>query len=176
MELILCRVDESSCLPTHNIVPHTSLHDLQYHKTMKKYEDSQGMAVFLFTAGEFATQTWFCNCPQYLCLLGIVFECIPSIHDQGKRSVLQNQLLYGVVSTSDQDVVSFRPILCHPHTEIRIILFDGVRRDIPNWKFSPNRALKRFSQIAFPIIIMPKDDQKDSVQEERLGLRYWTMT
>ena len=36
MELILCRVVESSCLPTHNIVPHTSLHDQPRHKTMKK--------------------------------------------------------------------------------------------------------------------------------------------
>ena len=41
MEQILCRVVESSCLPTHNIAPHISLHDPPYHKTMKKYEDSQ---------------------------------------------------------------------------------------------------------------------------------------
>ena len=43
MEWILCRVVDSSCLPTHNIVPHTSLHDQPYHKTMKKYEDFEGM-------------------------------------------------------------------------------------------------------------------------------------
>ena len=30
MELILCRVVESFCLPTHNIVPHISLHALPY--------------------------------------------------------------------------------------------------------------------------------------------------
>ena len=30
MELTLCRVVESSCLPTHNIVPHISWHDLPY--------------------------------------------------------------------------------------------------------------------------------------------------
>ena len=41
MEWILCRVVESSCLLTHNIAPHISLHDLPYHKTMKKYEDSE---------------------------------------------------------------------------------------------------------------------------------------
>ena len=35
MEWILCRVAESSCLPTHNIVPHTSLHDQPCHKTTK---------------------------------------------------------------------------------------------------------------------------------------------
>ena len=48
MELILCRVVESSCLSTHNIVPHTSLHDLPYHKTMKNYEDSQSTEAFFF--------------------------------------------------------------------------------------------------------------------------------
>ena len=50
MEQILCRVVESSCLPTHNIVPHTSLHDQPCHKTMKKYEDFVGN-------GNFSTHT-----------------------------------------------------------------------------------------------------------------------
>ena len=50
MELILCEVVESFCLPTRNIVPHTSLHDLPYHKTMKKYEDFEGMDAFLYLA------------------------------------------------------------------------------------------------------------------------------
>ena len=51
MELILCRVVESSCLPTHNIVPHISSHDLPCHKTMKKYEDFESMEVFQFSRG-----------------------------------------------------------------------------------------------------------------------------
>ena len=63
--------------------------------------------------------------------------------------VLPNQLLYWVLSTSDQCFVSFQPILCHPHTQIRIILLHGVQKSIPNWKLSPNRILIRFSQIAF---------------------------
>ena len=63
----------------------------------------------------------------------------------------------------DQDSVSFQSILCHPHTQIRVTLSDGVRTTILNWK-----------PIAFPIIVLPKDDHTDSVQEERLGLRYWT--
>ena len=45
MEWILYRVVESSFLPTHNIVPHTSLHDQPCHKTMKKYEDFEGMVI-----------------------------------------------------------------------------------------------------------------------------------
>ena len=31
------------------------------------------------------------------------------------------------------------------------------------------------SQIAVPVIVLPKSDRTDSAQEERLGLPYWTM-
>ena len=48
-------------------------------------------------------------------------------------------------------------------------------KSIPNWKLSPNNISIGFSQIAFPIIVLPKDDHTDSAQEERLGLPYWTM-
>ena len=75
MELILCRVAASSYWPTHNIVPHTSLHDQPYHKTMKKYEDFEVMVISLFSPLKFAIRTWFCYCPQYLCLFRIVVEC-----------------------------------------------------------------------------------------------------
>ena len=54
--------------------------------------------------------------------------------------------------------------------------FHGVRISIPNWEPSPNRVLIRFSQIVFPIIVLPKDDHEDFAQEERLGLPYWTMS
>ena len=64
---------------------------------------------------------------------------------------------------------------CHPHTQISIILFDDVQRDIPNLEFSPSHVSIGFSQIAFPIIVLPKDDHTDFAQEERLGLPYWTM-
>ena len=94
MVWILCRVVVSSCLPTHNIVPRISLHDQPYHKTTMKYEDFEGMAVSLFPPRKFAIRTWFCNCPQYLCLFGIFVECIPSTHDPRKMLVLPSQLLY----------------------------------------------------------------------------------
>ena len=64
--------------------------------------------------------------------------------------------------------------LCHPHTQIRIILFNDVQRDIPNLEISPSHASIGSSQIAFPIIVLPKDDHINFVQEERLGLPYWT--
>ena len=124
---------------------------------------------------KFEIQSWRCHCPRYLCLFHIVFECTPSIHDQGKMLVLPNHSFYWVLSTSDQDCVSFQPIWCHPHTQIRITFFHGVRKDIPNWKLSPNRVPEGFSQVASPIIGLPKDDHTDFAQEERLGLRCCTM-
>ena len=142
---------------------------------MKKYEDFEGMVISLLLPRKFAIRTWFCKCPQYLCLFHIVVKCSPSIRDPGKMLVLPNQLLYKVLSTSDQDFVSFQPILCHPHTQIRIILFHDVQRDIPNLEFSPSHVSIGFSQTAFPITVLPKDDRTDSAQEERLDLPYWTM-
>ena len=52
MEQILCRVVASSCWLTRNIAPHISLHNPPYHKTVKKYEDFEGMAVSLFHRAE----------------------------------------------------------------------------------------------------------------------------
>ena len=52
--------------------------------------------------------------------------------------------------------------------------FHGVRISIPNWKPSPSRTSIGFSQIVFPITVLPKEDHTDSFQEERLGLPYWT--
>ena len=109
------------------------------------------MVIFKFTPRKLLIQTWFCNCQQYLCLFHIVFECIPSFHDQGKMLVLPNQLLCWVISTSDRCFIRFQPILCHPYIQIRITLFDGVRTSILNWKPFPNRAVIGFSQIAFPL-------------------------
>ena len=103
-------------------------------KILKKYENSLSMEVFQLLQRKFWIRTWFCNCQQYLCLFHIVFECSPSIHDRGKMLVLPNQLLCWALSTSDQGFVSFHPIWCHPHTQIRIILYHGARISIPNWK------------------------------------------
>ena len=82
MEWILCRVVESSCLPTHNIVPHISSHDLPYRRTMKKYEDFEGMVISLLHPQKSAIRTWFSNCLQYLCLFDKLVECNPSKRGQ----------------------------------------------------------------------------------------------
>ena len=77
MELILCGVVESSCLLTHNIVPHISWHGPPCHMTTKKYAYLPTMVIFQLLLRKFWIQTWFCNCPQYLCLFHIVIEYIP---------------------------------------------------------------------------------------------------
>ena len=101
MELILSRVVESSRLPTHNIVPHISRHDLPCHMTTKKYTDFSSMVIFLLLLRKFWIQTWFCNCQQYFCLFHICLWVHPrdtwSRNDVGS----QNQLLHSVLSTSD---------------------------------------------------------------------------
>ena len=156
-----------------NIVPHISWHDLPYRRSAERYTDFPSMVIFLLLPRKFVVQSWFCICQQYLCLFHIVFECSPSTHDQGMMLVLPNRLLYWVLSTSDLYFVSFQPIRRHPHTQIRVILFHGVRISIPNWKPSPNHVSTGFSQI--PIKVLLKDDRTDSAQEEQLGLPYWTM-
>ena len=118
---------------------------------------------------KFSMRTWFCNCPQYLCSFHIVFESRKDVGSPKSTSLLRSFHIGSLFC------FFFQPILCHPHTQIRKILFDGVRLDIPNLELSPNRVLTRFSQITFPIIVLPKDDPTDFAQQERLGLPCWTM-
>ena len=138
MEWILCRVVESSYSPTHNIVPHTSLHDQPCHKTLKKYEDFEGMVIFLLLPRKFAIRTWFCFCPQYLFSFQSVFEHIPSIHDPRKDvgSPKSTSLLSSFHIGSR---FCFFPanFSCHPHTQIRRNPFHGVRISIPKRKIFP---------------------------------------
>ena len=46
---------------------------------------------------------------------------------------------------------------------------------VPDVELFPNRIPIELSQTAVPTIVLPKDDRTDFVQEERLGLPYWTM-
>ena len=50
-----------------------------------------------------------------------------------------------------------------------------TKESFPVGNFLPSMFQKGFSQIAFPIIVLPKDDRTDSVREEQLHLPYWTM-
>ena len=60
-------------------------------------------------------------------------------------------------------------------SQIRIVLFHDEQRDIPKTELSPSHVSIRYSQIAFLIIVLPKDDRTDSAYEEQLGLPYFTM-
>ena len=114
----------------------------------------------------------------------IIFQLSLNCIDRAVESITEfvsirvrfmHQHLYWVLSTLDQCFVSLQPILCHPHTQIRIILFHDEQRDILNLEFSPSHAAIGFSQIAFPTTVLPKGDRINSLQEEQLGLPYWTM-
>ena len=174
--VVLCGVVESSCLPTQSIVPHISWHDPPFCRTTKNYGDFPSMVIFQFSPRKFVIQQWFCDCQQYPCLFHTVFEYIPGLHNQGKMSVLPNQLLYSLLSTFHiGSMFCFFPANLMSSTYTDKTLFHGVRISIPNWKPSPNRTSIGFSQIAFPITVLPQDDHTDFAQEERLGLPYGTM-
>ena len=123
---------------------------------------------------KFAIRTWFCNCPQYLCLCHIVVECSPSIHDLGKMLVLTNRLLCWAVFTSDQDFVFPANFMSSTYTDKNNPFSRWTKRH-SQFGISPIHVSIGFSQIAFPTIVLPKDDRINSFQEERLGLPYWTM-
>ena len=114
---------------------------------------------------KFAIRTWLCNCQQYFCFLELLL------------SASQFQIDFFVKYFPHPVKILFlsSQFLCHPHTKTRIILSHDVQRDIPNLEFSPSHVSIEFSRIAFPIIVLPKDDHTDSAPEERLGLPYWTM-
>ena len=63
------------------------------------------MVFSLLPPRKFAIQTWFCNCPQYLCLFRIVVECSPSIHDLRKMLVLPKST--SLLSSAVRRVVHF---------------------------------------------------------------------
>ena len=170
-----CRVVVSTCGLTHNIAPHISLHDPPYHKTMKKYEDFEGMVVSLFPPRKFWIQAWFCNCQKYLCLFHIVFEYIPGVHYQGKMLVLPKST--SLLSTFHiGSMFCFFPanLMSSTYTDKNNPLSRCMKKHSKLETFS-QPYFNRIFQIAFPITVLPKDDRTDFAQEERLDLPYWTM-
>ena len=153
------------------------MHDLPYHKTIKKYENFSEYESFSVLPAEIRDSNMVFviahNIFTYFTLsLSAAHVCMI----QERCWFSQIDFFCWVLSTSDQCFVSFQPFWCHPHTQIRIILFHDVQRDIPILESSPIHVLKGFSQIAFPITVLPKDDRTDFAQEERLGRPHWTMS
>ena len=84
------------CSPLHHSVPHTFWHDLPCRRTTWKSPMLPRLVVFPMLLRKLWIQTWFCNCQPCLCSCRIVFECPPSVRDQGTMSALPNQLLHWV--------------------------------------------------------------------------------
>ena len=127
---------------------------------MKKYEDFEGMVFFCSLRGN-------------------------SRFEHGSV-IVHNIFAYLALSLSASQVYMIQErcwffqinffIEYFPH-RIKILFlssqFDVIHiTSIPNWKPCPNRRI--FSNCLSKIVL-PKDDRTDFVQEERLGLPYWTM-
>ena len=130
------------------------------------------MVVFLFTPLKFAIRTWVHNIFAYLAL-SLSASQVYMIQERCWFS--KSTSLLSTFNIGSRCCFFPANFSSHSHTQIRIILFHDERRDIPNLEFSPIHVSIGFSQIAFPIIVQPKDDHTDSFQVERLGLPYWTM-
>ena len=82
---------------------------------------------------------------------------------------LPDQRLSGVFSTLGSYFVSFQSVLFRPQTQIRIFLILNLQITIPNLELFPNRILIKLPRIAFPTIVLPKDDRTDYAQKGTTG-------
>ena len=124
----------------------------------------------------FWIQTWFCNCQHYLRLFYTVFEDI-QVHMIKKRFWFSQINFFVEYFPHRINIYCFFPVklMSSTYTDKNNPFSQCTERDIPNLELSPSHASIGFSQIAFPIIVLLKDDHTDFVQEERLGLPYFTM-
>ena len=156
----------SSCLPTHNIVPHISWHGLPHRRTTKKYADFPSMVIFscscrnsgfkhgsVIVKNKFAYFTLSLSTPQ---------------GDMVKERCWFSQInVFSLkLSTLGQSFVSSKSILTLFTYKDKGGPFSRCTNKHSQMKLSPNRIYIGCSQIAFPITFLPKDDQADFVQEE----------
>ena len=66
-------------------------------------------------------------------------------------------------------------LISYTYTDRNSPLTWWLTKNIPSLKLFPNRVPIELSQIAFTIKVLPEVDRTDFIQEERLGLPYWTM-
>ena len=166
MELVLCKVVESSCLPTHNIVPHISWHDLPDQRTMRRClrQVSLNKIVFLLLLQKSWIQTYFCNCPQYLCLFLHSHSVQPkytwsrndvgspkSTYFKGIFYIGSRCCLFPTIWTSSTYTDKKNPFSLSTEKHSQFGTF-------------PNRVLIELSRIAFHIIVVPEDDRTDFAQ------------
>ena len=87
---IFCTTAELFLFATSQCVPHTFWRDLACRRTTWKSPMFPRLVVFPMLLRKLWIQTCFCTCQQYLCSCRIVFECSPSLRDQGTMTVFPN--------------------------------------------------------------------------------------
>ena len=79
---------------------------------------------------------------------------------KGMMLVLPNQLLCLILSTSDSYFVFPANFMSSTYTD-KNSPFSHCTNKHSQLESSPNRTSEGFSQIAFPITVLPKDDRTD---------------
>ena len=175
-ELRLWKAVELFCSPVRKIVPLISLHDLPHHRTMRtcSRQVSQNKVVFQYLLQRFWIQTYFCICPQYLCLFDILFECNPNKRGQGMMSGRPKSTSFRSTFHIESMFCFFPANLMSSTYTDKNSPFLGLRMNMPKLELFPVRIPRELSRIVFPIVVLPKDDRTDFAQDERLDLPYWT--
>ena len=148
MESILCRVVESFCLSTRNIVPHISWHVLPCHRTTQRYSDFQSMVIFCCSCGNygfkhgsiivnniFASFTLSLSAPQVHM----------SVNDVGSP---KSTSLFSPFHIGSRFCFFPANLMSSTHTD-KNNPFDGVRISIAKLEFSQNRIPRGFSRDSF---------------------------
>ena len=130
-------------LPTHNIVPHMSLHDQPCHKTMKKYENFKGDSNMVL---QLSTKSLLISHGRW----------VQPKKTWSRKDVSSPESTSFLSTFHNGSRFCFFPT--NRHTQMRIFFFHDAQRDIPNLESSPSRVSTGFSQFAFPVRVLPKDN------------------
>ena len=128
MKKTLCGVVESSCLPTHNIDPHTSLNDPPCHvTTTKKHENFEGMVISLPPSPPAEIR----DSNMVLQLSTIPVLNSHCLRGQSQVYMIKERCWFFQI---DFFVKYFthriQQILCRPHEQMRTTLVDGLRTQL----------------------------------------------
>ena len=113
------------------------------------------MEVFQFHPRKLVIQTWLLNCPQHVFLFHTVFECNPSIHDQGKMLVLLIDFFIEYFPNLINVLFFPANFMSSTYTDKNNLLSRGTNKYSQLETSFPNRVSIGFSQIAFPITVLP---------------------
>ena len=177
MVLRLCTTAELFYSPVRSIFRRISLHDLPYHRTMKKClrQVSEGWWAFLSLLQDLGLN-------QFSVIIYNVIACLAFSLSATKINVVKESCGFSQINVFHYYFPHWVAVLFFP-SQFYIVhihwqeqsFFTVTEETFSIRKLFPNRTSIGFSQIAFPLIVLSKDDRTNSFQEERLGLPYWTM-